>query len=369
MYIKSLELANFRNYKKANIELNPGLNIFVGENAQGKTNLAEAIYYLGNLRSYRASKDKELIYWGENRAYIKAKAQKKTGESLIEYVISSENKKALRINGVNISKISEALGCVYTVIFSPEDLRLVKEGPAQRRRFIDIELNQIKPRYHHALVQYTRVLTERNNILKSIGRSPSLKTMAEVYGEQMAEYGSFIIKERQEFIKKLALISKLMHRKITEGKEELDIAYKSSVGEESDRESIKKILLNYYTNCIDQDIMRGYTQKGPHRDDLSIKINGIDVRTYGSQGQQRTAALSLKLSEIEIIKSESGEYPILLLDDVLSELDLSRQKYLLESLKQLQTVLTCTNLNEIGQVYFDNKSVFNVRCGQINKTE
>lgn len=369
MYINSLELANFRNYKKASIQLNPGLNIFVGENAQGKTNLAESIYYLGNLRSYRASKDKELIYWGENRAYIRATAHKKTGESLIECLISNENKKGFRINGVNISKVSEALGCIYTVIFSPEDLRLVKEGPSQRRRFIDVELNQIKPRYHHALVQYTRVLTERNNILKSIGRSPSLKTMAEVYGEQLAEYGSFIIKERQEFVKKLALISKLMHRKITEGKEELDIAYKSSAGEESDREGIKKILLNYYTNHIDQDIMRGSTQKGPHRDDLSISVNGIDVRTYGSQGQQRTAALSLKLSEIEIIKSESGEYPILLLDDVLSELDLSRQKYLLESLRQLQTVLTCTNLNEIGQVNFDYKSVFNVKGGQIIKIE
>ena len=369
MYIKSLELANFRNYKNAYIELDPGLNVFVGENAQGKTNLAEAIYYIGNLRSYRASKDRELIYWGEERAYIKAKAQKKGGESLIEYVISNENKKALRINGINISKLSEALGCVYVVIFSPEDLKLVKEGPAQRRRFIDIELNQIKPRYHHALVQYTRVLAERNNLLKSIVRSPSLRTMAEVYGEQMADYGSVIVKERQEFVKKLSLISKLMHRKITEGKENLEIEYKSSAGDEIDREKIKAALLEYYTNNIDQDVMRGFTQKGPHRDDLSIKINDIDVRTFGSQGQQRTAALSLKLSEIEIIKSECGEYPILLLDDVMSELDLSRQKYLLESLRQLQTVLTCTNLNEIGQFLYEQKSVFLVNQGKIQKKE
>lgn len=368
MYIKSLELLNFRNYKNDCIELNPGLNVFVGENAQGKTNLAEAIYYLGNIRSYRASKDKELIYWGESRAYIKARAQKKTGESLIEYIISNENKKALKINGVSISKISEALGCIYVIIFSPEDLRLVKEGPAQRRRFIDIEMNQIKPRYHHALVQYHRVLAERNNILKSISRSPSLKAMAEVYGEQMADYGSIIIKERQEFVKKLSLISKIMHRKITEGKEELDIEYKSSIGNEEDRNIIRNKLLDYYTNCIDQDIIRGFTQKGPHRDDLSIKINNVDVRTYGSQGQQRTAALSLKLSEIEIIKAESGEYPILLLDDVLSELDLSRQKYLLESLKQLQTVLTCTSMNEINQFCFESKSVFNVEQGKITGT-
>lgn len=365
MYVKSLEVVSFRNYSRAVVELSKYLNIFVGENAQGKTNMAEAVYYLGNLNSHRAVKNKDLIKWGSDKAYIKAFVEKNEGEYKIEHLISAQEKKSVRINGVNITKMSQALGCVYTVMFSPEDLKLVKEGPAYRRKFIDNELNQIRPRYHHVLLQYNRVLNQRNILLKSISRSPSMKTMAEVYAEQLAELGSFIVDARVQFIKKLSVISKLMHRKITEGKEELEIEYQCLLGSELDRASVKRKLLNYYINNLDDDVRRGYTQMGPHRDDMKIVINGIDVRSFGSQGQQRTCALSLKLSEIDIIKSDTGEYPILILDDVMSELDSKRQKYLLKAITHLQSIITCTGISDIEQFYSSEKKVFKVENGII----
>lgn len=367
MYLKDIELKNYRNYLNLNINLNKGLNIFLGENAQGKTNIAESIYFLSSLKSHRTSKDKELINWNKEKCYIKASIQKNNGNNVIEFLISNEEKKACKINGIKYNKASEIFGLVNVVIFSPEDLKLVKEGPQFRRKFIDAELNQLRPKYHHALVQYNHVLMQRNNILKSINRSPSLKITAEVFGEQLSNYGSFICEVRNEFIKKLSLISRLIHRKITNGKEELEILYDCSIGDYTDKNKIKEDLLKNYIQNIDEDIAKGYTLKGPHRDDLIIKINGIDTKSFGSQGQQRTAALSLKLSELEIIKSEVEEYPILILDDVLSELDIKRQKFLLDSLKDIQTILTCTSLNDINEFHFEEKDIFLVKEGIINK--
>lgn len=368
MYVKKLEVRNYRNYVALALELNRGLNVFVGENAQGKTNIAEAIYYLSSLRSHRTSKDKELIMWDKDKAYIRGEIERTLGTHIIEFLLSSEGKRAVKLDGMRVSKGSDVLGSVNVVIFSPEDLKLVKEGPAIRRKFIDGEMNQIRPKYHHAVGQYNHILLQRNNLLKSITRSPSLRLTAEVFSEQLAEYGSFISEARIEFIKKLSLIARLVHRKITNGKEELEIGYLSASSESLDRRAIKDELYNYYVNNINDDIEKGYTIKGPHRDDLLIKINGIDARIYGSQGQQRTAALSLKLSELEIIKSEVGEYPVLILDDVLSELDVGRQKFLLEALKEVQTILTCTSLNEIKEFHFENRSVFKVTEGRIQKT-
>lgn len=367
MYIKSLELKNFRNYISLNLNLNKGLNIFVGENAQGKTNIVESIYYLSSMKSHRTPRDKDLIKWGKTRAYIKAEVVKNFNEILMEYLISSEEKRATKINGVKKNKSSDVLGAVNAVIFSPEDLKLVKEGPGLRRRFIDNELNQIRPKYHYILSQYNNCLMQRNSLLKTAKYSSSVKNTIEVFSEQLAEYGSFITEVRYEFIKKLGLIAKLMHRKITDGKEELEIAYQLSVDEFKDKNDVKNKLLKYYTENINDDINRGITMKGPHRDDLIININGMDARVYGSQGQQRTAALSLKLSELEIIKSEVGEYPILLLDDVLSELDSKRQSFLLNSLKEIQTIVTCTSLNDLGSFHFGNKDVFNVKEGIVEK--
>jgi DNA replication and repair protein RecF len=367
MYVKFLELRNYRNYSLLNLNLSKGLNIFVGENAQGKTNVVEAIYYLSTLRSHRTSKDKELINWEKERAYIKGIVDKNYGSCTIEILLSSLDKKGIKINGVKLSKASEVMGSVNAVMFSPEDLRLVKEGPAVRRRFIDNELYQIRPKYHHTLQQYNHVLLQRNNLLKTAYKSPSVKFTAEVFSEQLAEYGAYITEVRHEFIKKLSLISRLIHRKITNGREELEISYECDSGEFKDRKSTREYLLSYYLENIDDDIKKGYTLRGPHRDDLLININGTDVRAYGSQGQQRTAALSLKLSELEIIKSEVGEYPILILDDVLSELDITRQNYLLDTLKNVQTILTCTSLNDINEFHFEEKEVFVVREGTVER--
>jgi DNA replication and repair protein RecF len=367
MYFKTLELSNYRNYDKLNIEFSNGLNIFVGENAQGKTNIVEAVYYLGSLKSHRTPRDREMIKWNCERAYIKSELSKNSGNYTMEFLINNQDKKSVKINGINYSKMSEILGTANTIIFSPEDLKLVKDGPVLRRKFIDNELIQIRPKYHYALAQYNKVLAQRNNILKTIYKSPSMKTVAEVYGEQLAEYGSYIINVRHDFVRKLSMISKLIHRKITDGREELEIAYKSTSGCYNDIENIKRCLIQHYTQNIDEDVNKGYTLKGPHRDDLSIKINGIDTKAFGSQGQQRTAALSLKLSELDIIKSEVGEYPVLLLDDVLSELDTGRQRYLLDALKNVQTMLTCTSLNDIRDFHFDNKDIFTVKEGRIER--
>lgn len=367
MYFKTLELSSFRNYDNLTLEFNKGLNIFVGENAQGKTNILEAVYYLGSLKSHRTPRDRELIMWNCERAYINSELSKNSGNYKMEFLINNQDKKSVKINGVNYSKMSEILGTANTVIFSPEDLKLVKEGPALRRKFVDNELIQIRPKYNYALRQYNKVLCQRNNILKSIYKSPSMKTVAEVYGEQLAEYGSYIINVRQEFIKKLAMTSKLIHRKITDGKEELEITYKNTIDCDYGIDNIKKCLNEHYSHNIDEDVNKGYTLKGPHRDDLSIKINGIDAKAFGSQGQQRTCALSLKLSELDIIKSEVGEYPVLLLDDVLSELDISRQKFLIEALKNVQTMLTCTSLNDIKDFHFEDKDIFEVKEGKIEK--
>ncbi|MDF2672846.1 MAG: recF [Clostridiales bacterium] len=369
MYLKSLELKNFRNYIGLNLNFNKGLNIFVGENAQGKTNIVESIYYISSIKSHRTSRDKDLIKWGKTKTYIKAEVVKNFGEIIMEFLLSSEEKRAIKINGIKKTKTSDILGAVNAVIFSPEDLKLVKEGPGIRRKFIDNELNQIRPKYHYALSQYNNCLMQRNTLLKSAKYSDSIKYTIEVFSEQLAEYGSFITEVRNEFIKKLGLIAKLMHRKITDGKEELEIVYQLSAEEFKDKNDVKNKLLKYYTENINDDISRGITMKGPHRDDLLIYINGMDARMYGSQGQQRTAALSLKLSELEIIKSEVGEYPILLLDDVLSELDSKRQSFLLTSLKEIQTIVTCTSLNDLNSYHFEHKDVFNVKEGMVKKLD
>jgi DNA replication and repair protein RecF len=369
MYVSDLELKNYRNYINLNIKLNKGLNIFLGENAQGKTNIVEAIYFLCSLRSHRTSKEKELINWNKDKSYIKAGINKNNGVNTIEFLLSNTEKRGCKINGIKYTKTADIFGAVNVVMFSPEDLKLVKEGPQFRRKFIDSELNQLRPKYSHALSKYNHVLLQRNNLLKTMfrGRSPSNKITAEVFSEQLADYGSFLCEARFDFIKKLSLTSRLIHRKITNAKEELEIFYECSAGEFVNREKTKERLLSYYIDNINEDIEKGFTAKGPHRDDLAIKINGIDTKVFGSQGQQRTAALSLKLSELEIIKSEVQEYPILILDDVLSELDIKRQKFLLDSLKDIQTILTCTSLNDINEFHFEEKDVFVVKEGMINK--
>lgn len=369
MRVKKMTLHNYRNYNDLSLSLHPGLNIFFGDNAQGKTNFIESIYLCGTGRSHRTFKEKELIAWNTENGYVKADIEKRGMGTYIEINLFTGKPRIIKLGGAKVSKLSELLGCLNVVVFSPEDLKLVKEGPIFRRRFLDIEISQVKPGYYYNIHQYNKALLQRNNLLKSIRYDKSLLDTIDVWDEQLSQFGSHIVNYRFEFIQKIAILAKLIHRKITDGKEDLCISYSSRFKNFKNREDIKNSIYNELQKNRGFDIQRCTTSTGPHRDDINFFINNIDVKTYGSQGQQRTSALSLKLAELEFMKGESGEYPVLLLDDVLSELDISRQKFLLENLKNIQTVLTCTSISDIEQFRKNDRYVFEVRKGTVNKIE
>ncbi len=364
MYIKNLKLINFRNYNNLEVEFNPKVNIFVGDNAQGKTNILEAIYMAGTGRSFRANKDKDIIKFNKDKAYIKIEGEKRYTSITVELKLEDKKKKLVKVNGLTLTKASDILNNVFVVVFSPEDLKLVKEGPSERRKFIDTEISNIKPSYYFNLAQYNKVLFQRNNLLKKIHNYNKYKSTLEIWDEKLVEHGTYLIKERIKFINRLGTLSRLTHRKITENNENLEIKYLNSFLLEKNEDIGDKFLL-YLKKNIDIDLSRGITTTGPHRDDLGIYINGIDTRSYGSQGQQRTSALSLKLAEIELIKAETLEYPILLLDDVMSELDINRQKYLIQSLKDLQILITTTESSQIEDYQIPNKKIFYVKNAHI----
>jgi DNA replication and repair protein RecF len=365
MYVKKVVLQNYRNYERISVPLNSGLNIFFGDNAQGKTNFIESIYMCGTGRSHRTFKDKEVISWNKKIAYVRTEVEKRDISTNIEIAFFSDKPKVVKLGGLKINKLSDIFGCLNVVMFSPEDLKLVKEGPAFRRRFLDIDISQVKPGYYYNLQQYNKILQQRNNLLKSIKYDKSLLNTLDVWDEQLSSYGSKIVSYRAEFINKISILAKLVHRKITSGKEELNIYYSGSFKDGMDRDDIKEVLYKDIVNSRKNDIYRGSTSVGPHRDDIEIYVNNIDVKVYGSQGQQRTAALSLKLSELEFMKGENGEYPVLLLDDVLSELDINRQKYLLENLKDIQTIITCTSINDIIDFRKNDRYIYKVSNGSL----
>ncbi|MDD3223098.1 MAG: DNA replication/repair protein RecF [Clostridium sp.] len=361
MHIKSLELRNFRNYKKLNIEMSKGVNIFTGDNAQGKTNILESIYYCSIGKSHRTKRDKELILWNENEAYISLDVSRERLDKKIEIKIFKEGRKGINVNSIKLKKISQLFGIFNAVIFSPEDLRIVKDSPSYRRKFLDIELTKINPKYYYALVQYNKVLEERNAALKEMYKMNS--DILDVYDIQLSKYGSTVIKYRVEYLKKLNTFGKKIHTDITGGKENIEFKYISSV---KDFENIEQSLLKNYEKNRKRDIERRMTSLGPHKDDFFISINGIDTRSYGSQGQQRTAILTMKFSTINILKEYTQESPVLLLDDVLSELDVSRQKYVLNSIDDIQTIITCTGINEVEKYINNNFKIFSVKDGKIS---
>lgn len=365
MIVDGLKVINYRNYEQAHLKFHPTLNIFIGDNAQGKTNLLEAIYVCSAGKSFRTKKDQELIKMDKDQSYIQVKLRKINGDVNIEVRLNSDKKKGIKVNQIHLLKISELLGNLNVVLFSPEDLKLVKEGPSERRKFMDREISQISNKYYYNLSQYNKILQHRNKLLK---HSKGKKIDLEVWNEQLASAGAEIIFYRRNFSKKISLLSKLMHRKITESKETLKIVYDPNIKIKEDDEvsSIKQKILQKLEKAVDVDIYRGLTTVGPHRDDMKIIINDLDVKTYGSQGQQRTAVLSLKLAELELIKGEVGEYPVLLLDDVMSELDLSRQSYLINNLKNVQTFITTTMLDNIKELSSENRSIFTISKGQID---
>ena len=351
MWIKSVEGKNFRNYKALSIELDKGINLLYGDNAQGKTNILEIIYICSTSRSHRGSKDKELILFGEEEAHLRLFVYKRKDLHKIDIHYKKNGKKGIAIDGVPVKKASEMFGYLNVVMFSPDDLAVVKNGPAERRRFLDKEICQIDPVYMDDLGKYNKILDHRNRLLKEIPFRQSLLDTLDVWDEQLSAYGKRIIEKRKEFILNTGGLCREIHNTITSGKELMELEYEENVSSEDFTEKLKE--------SRERDIHTAQTNRGPHRDDFVIKANGIDLRTFGSQGQQRSAAVSLKLSEIKMIKDVTGEDPVLLLDDVLSELDGSRQESLLKEINNIQTVITGTGMDDfiknnlsIGKKYF-----------------
>ena len=355
MLIRELELYRFRNYESQHIEFENGINIIHGDNGEGKTNIIEAIYLLSIGRSFRTAKDREMINLAHETGYIKSRVESMGREFKIEYRISKSGKKAIKINGVPVDRLNQLLGIINVVIFSPEDLRLVKEGPRERRSFIDREISQIRPKYYQLLSVYHKNLLQRNNLLKNPAAD---RLLIDVYDSALAESGYRIMCYREEFINEIREIARKNHLSISSGKEILEIGYEKNVNAGSETE-----YMSILRESREKDIFRKTTSSGVHRDDLDIRINGIDLRSYGSQGQKRSAAISLKLSEIELIKNIRGEYPVVLLDDIFSELDPKRQHMLLETFKETQTFVTVAEEMDIET---DNTK-YRVKSGSIEK--
>lgn len=359
MYIKNLQVLNFRNYNTLLINLCPNTNVFMGDNAQGKTNILEAIYYCGFARSHRTNRDKELIEWNNNKAFIRLDVHKDRLDKIIDVKILKDGKKAISINSIKINKIGELLGTFTVVMFSPEDLKIVKDSPGVRRRFIDMELSQLNRLYYYNLVQYNKILNQRNSILKNKNVD---EQMLEIYDLQLAQYGEYIVSDRIKYINQLNKYSKSIHEEITSGKEKIKFNYISSI---KNLDNIKSELLNLLRQNKKKDIEKKLTSIGPHRDDFNILLNDIDAKTFGSQGQQRTSVLTIKFASLKIIKQITGEYPVLLLDDVLSELDFNRKKYVLSSIKNIQTVITCTGIEDLTDYLDQDSKVFKIQDGVI----
>ena len=355
MWIKKIKINNFRNYKSQEINLEKNINIFYGENAQGKTNIIEAIFLSSMGKSFRAKKDKEMIMLGEEKSNIEIEYEKTDRDGKIK--IELGNKKIVYINGIKIKKLSELLGKINVVIFTPDDINILKGGPQNRRRFLDIMISQLRPNYMYNLNLYLKTLEQRNNYLRQIKEENKNENMLDIWDEELSNYAINIYNYRKEFIEKIKNKIKNIHSEITNNKEEIEIEYLS--------ECISK---EKYLELLKQrrklDIIKGYTTKGIHRDDFNIYINKKELGIYGSQGQHRTAILSLKLSELNIVKDEIGESPILLLDDFMSELDEKRRKNFLEKINDVQVIITCTEKIDI-----ENKEilVYNVKSGEVKK--
>lgn len=357
MYIESIELQDYRNYQELHMELSQGTNILCGDNAQGKTNILESMYVCCTTKSHRTSKDRDLIRFGRDESHIKLMVRKDEVPYRIDMHLKKNKPKGVAVNGIPIRRASELFGIVNVVFFSPEDLNIIKNGPAERRRFIDLELCQLNKLYVHSLVQYNRVVTQRNKLLKELTFHPEYEETLDVWDMQMIQYGTEVMKCRREFIGELNGIIGSIHRQLSGAREEILITYDPNVLPEN----FEKELMEGRS----QDIRQKTSLTGPHRDDISFIVNGIDIRKFGSQGQQRTTALSLKLAEIEIVKKLVRDYPILLLDDVLSELDSSRQEQLLAGIGHIQTVITCTGLDEFVDHRFPIDKIFRVTDGTV----
>lgn len=357
MILKSVELNNFRNYESLHMELDSGTNILYGDNAQGKTNILESIYVSGTTKSHKGSKDREMIRFGCEESHIRTIVEKGGVDYQIDMHLKKNRSKGIAINRIPIRKASELFGILNLVFFSPEDLNIIKNGPSERRRFLDLELCQLNKLYLYELTRYNKILNQRNKLLKDIIFRPELKDTLSVWDDQLVESGKKIIEAREEFVREIGFIVQKIHKSLSGNKEELILSYEP----DSRAEELEQKMREYR----ERDLKFGQTTAGPHRDDLSFFVDQVDIRRFGSQGQQRTSALSLKLSEIELVKKSIHETPILLLDDVLSELDSNRQNFLLNSIHDIQTLITCTGLDEFVKNRFHINRVYQVVEGNV----
>lgn len=357
MIIKSIELSNFRNYEREEFHFHEGTNVLYGDNAQGKTNVLEAIFVGGTTKSHKGSKDADMIQKGKEECHIRYFIEKNECTFKVEIHMKRGKTKGIAIDGLPIKSSKELMGLSNIVFFSPEDLSIIKDGPEERRRFMDMELCQLDKTYLYYLTQYKKVLKQRNALLKQIQENRNLSSTLELWDAQLVENGSKIIELREQFVSHIDEIMREKHHNLTGGKEKIRAEYKPNCRVNNFAE---QLFLNG-----ERDIFNGTTTVGPHRDDMLFYIGNQEIRVYGSQGQKRTAALSLKMAEIEIVEQTIGEKPILLLDDVLSELDRNRQNYLLENIKGIQTIITCTGLEEFVQNGINIDQTFEIVNGSI----
>lgn len=368
VYIKTLQLKDFRNYEQLSLEFSDGINILYGDNAQGKTNILEAIYLMATTKSHRGAIDKEVLRFGTNEAHIKGEVFRDGATWRIDMHLQRGRSKGIAIDGQRIKKASQLVGKIPTVLFSPEDLAIVKDGPSQRRRFIDMELCQLNESYLYNLARYNRVIQQRNKLLKDIYEHPEQKPLLDVEDKQLVVYGKEIIRFRQIFLDQVREIIAPIHDKLTGEEERLTLTYEPYVAEDDFEAAL--------ASARDRDVILKQTTVGPHKDDFAFYVarkgvpgGAVDIRHYGSQGQQRTASLSLKLAEIEIVKRSKKENPVLLLDDVLSELDKSRQKALLDEIGEIQTIITCTGYDEFVNSRLKIDRLLHVQNGTVQVVE
>ena len=361
MKIESIKLENFRNYESLFLSFHEGTNLFYGDNAQGKTNILESVYLCGTTKSHRDSRDREIIKLDQEESHIRMILSKHEISYQIDMHLKRNKAKGIAINGIPIRRASELIGLGNFIFFSPEDLNIIKNGPSERRRFLDMELCQLNRIYVHNLTNYNRILMQRNRLLKDISFHPEYEDMLDIWDRQMVEYGCQVIRSRDEFVKQLNEIIYEIHKKLSGDREDLKLSYEKNVSEQEFDRQLRK--------SRERDVKLKVSHKGPHRDDLVFNIKNIDLRKYGSQGQQRTTALSLKLAEIELVKKKSKDTPVLLLDDVLSELDGNRQRYLLESINDVQTLITCTGVEDFVKNHFQIDRLYHVKNGIVTRQE
>lgn len=365
MYIKNIELTNFRNYSHLKVDFNKNVNLFLGNNAQGKTNLLESIYITSIGRSFRTNKDSDLVKFDKDMAKVKVEAEKEVFDTSVEITIKKDAKKSIKKDGSNIKRTSELLENILIVIFSPEDLKIVKDEPEKRRKFIDRELCQIQPLYYDSLTNYKKTLAQRNTYLKEENIENNI---LDLWDTQLAHYGARIIHIREKFVKKISDFSGKIHSSITNGKESLFLEYNPNIAYMESPEELEGFFYDEIKKALKNDFRQRTTTKGPHKDDISFYVNGVDMRSFGSQGQQRTCALSLKLAELNLIKEETDEDAILLLDDVMSELDIERQEYLIKTLKNNQLFITTTDISGDILKSFPEAKVIYIEKGNIKES-